>query len=147
ELLAERLRDAAAPREAHQVVLRAMAQAGLREPPAAWTAALTQALTRDDAVVVREAAATARALVHPKQRPPQLTAALPTLGQGSTVPTDVRLTALAAISGGLSDVPPPLFAFVSGHLDREQPVTVRSLAADVLAHAKLNAGQLLALTE
>jgi putative membrane-bound dehydrogenase-like protein len=146
ELLAERLRDPAAPVEAGQTVLRAMAQAGLRETPAAWNPALTQVLARGDAVLVREAAATARALASPKRRPPDLTAALLAVGQNAAAPADVRLTALAAVSGGLTEVPPPLFAFLRGHLHPEQPVATRTLAADVLAHAKLNSSQLLAVT-
>jgi putative membrane-bound dehydrogenase-like protein len=145
ELLAERLRDPAAPGEAGQTVLRAMAQAGLREAPAAWTTALAQVLTRADAALVREAAATARALAHGKRRPPELTAALLAVGRNADFPADVRLTALAGVPGGLTELPPPLFTFLRAHLDHEQPVAVRTLAADVLAHAKLNPGQLLAL--
>ncbi len=42
---------------------------------------------------------------------------------------------------------PALFNFLRSHLDSEQPVAIRGAAAEVLARAKLNAGQLVALTE
>src|SRR5207244_2145791 len=41
----------------------------------------------------------------------------------------------------------PLFTLLRTYLDREQPVAVRALVVDVLSRARLNAEQLLALTE
>jgi putative heme-binding domain-containing protein len=75
-----------------------------------------------------------------------LTARLIEVGAGAKAPTEVRLTALAALPGGLPEVSPALFAFLLTALDREQPVLVRSLAADVLSRGRLNVGQLRALT-
>jgi putative heme-binding domain-containing protein len=59
----------------------------------------------------------------------------------------VRVGALAAVPGGLPRVDTPLFAFLRGQLPPDQPVTQRSLAADVLAHARLTRDQLLELTK
>jgi putative membrane-bound dehydrogenase-like protein len=147
EMLAERLRDPATSRDTCQVVLRAMAQAGLKEAPAAWIAALTQGLGRDDSEVVREAVNTARALPMPKQRPENLGVRLLDIANNTATPTPVRLTALAAVPGGLPEVSSALLTFLLAQLDREQPVAVRTAAADVLARAKLTSEQLLALTE
>ncbi len=44
-------------------------------------------------------------------------------------------------------MPPSLFDFLRSHLDAEQPVAVRSAAAEVLAKAKLTSEQLATLTE
>ncbi len=49
--------------------------------------------------------------------------------------------------GGLTKLEPMLFAFLRSHLDSEQPVAVRTSAAEVLAKAKLDAGQLVTLAE
>jgi putative heme-binding domain-containing protein len=83
----------------------------------------------------------------PKKRPDALAAALLKVGNNTSASANVRLTALAAVPGGLTSVEPPIFAFVRTHLDREQPVADRALAADVFAHAKLNAEQLVTLAE
>ncbi len=147
DFLAERLRDAAAPRDSRRVALRAMAQAGLKETPEAWTAAVTQVLDGDDAELVREAVSTARTWPAPKQRPEKLAAALLGIGGDEKVPAAVRLNALAAVPGGLAKVDPSLFAFLRAQLDPEQPVPTRLAAADVLAKAKLTSEQLSALTE
>jgi putative membrane-bound dehydrogenase-like protein len=144
-LLAERLREPAASPPERQTVLRAMARSRLKTPPEAWLAALAQALNGGDPDTVREAVTTARQLPVPRQKAEAVVAALRKIGDDSKAPPDVRLAALAAVPGGLGEVPPTLFAFLREHLDREQLVAVRSLAAEVLAHAKLSREQLLAL--
>jgi putative membrane-bound dehydrogenase-like protein len=147
ELLAERLRDPAASQEARQMALRAMAQSGLKETPAAWSAGLAQVLASADGELLSEAVATARALANPKQRSEDVVAGLLKIANHAPTPVNVRLTALAAVPGGLAEVKPPLFALLRSHLDREQPVATRTLAADVLARAKLSTEQLVSLTE
>ena len=47
----------------------------------------------------------------------------------------VRLMALAAIPGGPGELAPPVFDLVRTYLDREQAVTERSLASDVISRA------------
>jgi putative heme-binding domain-containing protein len=144
-LLAERLREPSASRAERQTVLRAIARSHLKPPPEEWLAALTQVLSGGDIELVREAVTTARQFPVPPQKSEAAVAALRKIGDDAKAPADVRLAALAAVPGGLGEVPPPLFAFVREHLDREQLVAVRSLAAEVLAHAKLSREQLLAL--
>jgi putative heme-binding domain-containing protein len=63
------------------------------------------------------------------------------------VPANVRLTALAAVSGGLTEVEPALFSFLTAHLGADQPVALRSVTTEVLARAKLSSEQLLTLAE
>ena len=59
----------------------------------------------------------------------------------------LRVSALAAVPGGLTKVQPALFDFLRTRLDGEQAVAVRVAAAEVLAKAKLDAGQLMALAD
>jgi putative heme-binding domain-containing protein len=146
-LLAERLRDATASPTARQIVLRAMAQAGLKEAPDAWLDGLLPLLAGADGDLLREAVATARAIRTPKRRSEQLGAALLRIGHNANVPAAVRLNALAAVPAGLAQVETPLFAFLRSQLDGNQPVANRSAAVDVLSRAKLTADQLLTLTE
>jgi putative membrane-bound dehydrogenase-like protein len=147
EMLAERVQDDSSSQESRQIALRAMAQAGLKETPEVWFGSLTRALNHGDGQVVREAVLAARALPAAKKPSGAFQAALLKVGQDSTIPVNVRLTALAALPGGLSVVEPPLFDLLRARLDREEAVTNRSLAADVLSRARLSSDQLLALAE
>src|SRR5205823_2930472 len=48
ELLDERLRDAATPRQTRQTALKAMARSGLKEVPAGWVSGLTKSVASND---------------------------------------------------------------------------------------------------
>jgi putative heme-binding domain-containing protein len=145
--LAERLNDASASREARRIVLRAMAQANVKEAPDGWIAGLTQVLSGGDAELVREAVATVRALRIPRPRADKLVARLHKIAGDTEEPAAVRLGALAAVPGGPGEVDGSAFDFLRSQLAPDQPVATRTLAADVLSRAKLNAEQLVALTE
>lgn len=147
DLLASRLQDSAASRDERQTVLRAMAQSGLREIPKPWVAGLTSILAGTDPELVNQAVATARALPAPKEPAPDFASGLLKVAGNAVVPAGVRLDALAAIPGGLSGLPPELFAFLRSQLDPEQPVGLRTLTADVLAKSKLTAEQLAVLAD
>jgi putative heme-binding domain-containing protein len=147
ELLAERLRDPASGPEVRRMVLRAMAQSGLKQAPAAWLAALTEILGDKDSELTRETVATVRALRLPKKVPETLSATLLAVARDARLPAGVRLDALAAVPGGLTVVEPPFFALLRTHLAADQPVAARTAAVDVLARAKLGSEQLLELTD
>ncbi len=146
ELLAERLRDTQAGREAQRTVLRTMAKASLKEAPDSWVSAVTPLLSGADVELTRDAVATARALrINPKKAE-NVTAALLQLGSNPALPANLRLGALAAVPTGLPKVDPPLFTFLAEHTRADLPVATRSLAADVLARARLQDKQLVSLT-
>ncbi|HLY66219.1 MAG TPA: hypothetical protein VKU60_11850 [Chloroflexota bacterium] len=142
KLLAEQLSDAKSTRDARQTILKAMAQSGVKQLPDAWVAGLSQALAADDAALVQQAIDTARTWRDPKQKSAKLTAPLFAASNNSKLPVDVRLTALAAVPGGLAKVEPAQFELVLAHLGPEQPASLRSATADVLARAKLDKEQL-----
>jgi putative membrane-bound dehydrogenase-like protein len=147
KLLAERLGDPATSREGRQTVLRAMAQAGLKQVPSAWITGLTEAMTAKDSDVVSEAVSTARVLQIPAKQAAKLTRELLALAHENRCPVQVRLTALAAVPGGLSSVDQILFELLVNQLTPEQPVANRGTAADVLARARLSLSQLSALAD
>jgi putative membrane-bound dehydrogenase-like protein len=147
DFLADRLRQPEASTQEEHIVLDAMAQSKLKNVPEVWLAALTEMLTGEHDKLRQAAIAAIRALPIAKKQAGKLTGELLRIGADSKMPANVRLQALAAVPGGMSEVPAPLFDFLRGHLDREGPVAIRSTAAEVLARAKLTPAQLLTLTE
>jgi putative membrane-bound dehydrogenase-like protein len=143
ELLAEQVR--AGGGEARRLALRAMARARPRTVPAPWLDGLAEALASDDRELLRQAVSTARALPLPPKGAEKVTARLLALGASPTAPAELRLTALAAVPGGLADVDPAQFVFLRGRLGRDEPVAARALAADVLSQARLTPVQLRSL--
>jgi putative membrane-bound dehydrogenase-like protein len=146
-LLAEQAVNAATGKDARQAALRAMAQAGLKKAPAEWLTALTKVLDSGAADGIAPAVTTARALAWEKQRPAELIKALKRIGQDTQLAPEIRLTALAAIPDGVGAVDSALFTVLRSNINGDQPVALRSLATDVLAHAKLDTAQLVALAE
>jgi putative membrane-bound dehydrogenase-like protein len=149
DLLADRVRDDAAPRDARAAVLRSMSRAGLRQMPKSWVAALAHALASGGGELVRLAVATARALPAPraKEDAAALGEALRRVAADATAPDDVRLGAMAAVPGGLGRVDPALFALLRAQLDPDRPALARAGAADVLSKAKLEPEQLGSLAD
>jgi putative membrane-bound dehydrogenase-like protein len=145
KLLADALTDAAASTEGRRVILKAIAQAGLKTSPPCWVAALTEQLGKE--ALLKETIAAAQSLRVKAADAVELAAPLRRIGASDKVPASVRLAALAAVPGGLSEVEPELFKFLRGQIHREQPLAQRSLAAAVLSQARLNAEQLTVLLE
>jgi putative membrane-bound dehydrogenase-like protein len=147
DLLVDEVRKEDASWQAREVALRAMAQANLKETPSAWCTGLIQVLGKEDDKLVAAAVTTVRAFHVPKAQTASVAAALIKIGRNTGMPLAVRLSALAAVPGGLAPVEPALFTLLRDNLAADQAVSVRSAAVDVLSHAKLSSEQLLALTE
>src|SRR5262245_44552133 len=111
QLLAEQL--AAPSADNRRVALRAMAQSGLKQAPAAWVTALISMLSQDKPDLLEEALATTRALKYGKEGPKALVETLRHVGGSSKIATAQRLAALGAIPNGVGPVDPPLFQFLS----------------------------------
>jgi putative membrane-bound dehydrogenase-like protein len=136
------LGDDATPRDARLVLLRAVAIASSKQVPPAWIAALTHLLTNADNVLMTETVAAARALRIPRQGNDALSAALLRVAATPRADLRVRLSALLAIEGGLEQVEPAILALLLDQLEQDRPAVDRSMAAEVLARAKLSAAQL-----
>jgi putative membrane-bound dehydrogenase-like protein len=145
QLLTERLGEAKASKLSKRLALHAMAQSGLKQVPDEWNAALAALLVAADHDLVQEAINTARIWRDGKQSSAKLAAALVQVGDNAKAPVGVRLTAFAAVPGGLKKVQPAQFALFCAHLGIDQPVLLRGAAADVLGRAKLTSEQLRSL--
>lgn len=143
-LMAERLGGSPPARTA---VLRAMSRCRLKQTSDAWLGGLVRVLTEGDGDFAREAVGAARSLPWTAEQAARLKPALLQIATRATSPVDVRLGALAAVPGGLTEVAPPVFDFLRARLASDQPVADRATAADILARAQLGREQLLALTE
>jgi hypothetical protein len=124
-----------------------MAESGLKKIPDSWVAALTSILSGNDQEPIAEAVTAVRALANPKEPAKVLAEPLLKVAKNEKTSVNVRLTALAAMPGGLTEADPPLFAFLRAQLDPELPAATRSLSAEVLSHTHLTADQLVELAK
>jgi putative membrane-bound dehydrogenase-like protein len=146
QLLAEQVGDSFATAATRRLALRAMADSRLKPIPESWIAALAEILGENNAELTGEAVTTLRSLPLPKELPAKLSAALLATGQKPQLSAQTRLGALAILPAG-RELEPALFALVRDSLGSEKSVAARSTACDVLARAKLNSEQLLALAD
>jgi putative membrane-bound dehydrogenase-like protein len=147
ELLIERLQDTAETQAMRRLVLRAMAESKLKKVPDSWIAAWTSILAGTDRELIAEVVQTIRVLSNPKEPNKSLIEPLLKVGKNEKAPAQVRLTALAAVPGGLAESDASTFAFLRSQINGEVPAATRSLAAETLAHAHLSEAQLIELAQ
>jgi putative membrane-bound dehydrogenase-like protein len=128
------------------VALSAMARTRANELPSRWIAPLVRALAGREIEVTRGAISVARAAQPPKDAAGDLHAALLGVARNTAWPLDVRIDALAALSGGLTRVDQDLFDLLRSGLEPAQPISIRVAAAAVVERAPLERKQLLDLT-
>ncbi len=137
--------EGASAKDERLAALVAMAGTRAKELPSAWITPLVRALRGRDVEIAQHAVAVARVAPASKGDASDLEAALLHVGRERTWPIDVRLDALAAVHGGLSDVDSDLFELLRTSLEPAQPVSIRVAAAGVLEKAALDRSQLMAL--
>ncbi len=147
DLLAEQLRTPTTTESVRKIILRAMGQSAVKQTPAAWLDALAELSSQANTDALSDTIAAVRALPMPKQPPEKLVAALTRLVNDAKAKPEVRLSAAAAVPGGLAEVDAGLFELLRSRLGPDQPVAERSAAVEVLARAKLSSEQLLALVD
>src|SRR5437660_12218 len=125
----------------------ALTRAGLKKTPSTWITALWPVVDTDNAVLVKEAVLTARALTLSKTNAMELIGTLSRVAHNAGWPPDVRLDALTALPAGLSSVEPDIFDFLRANLDAKKPPMLRAAAAEIIYRAKLNEEQLIELTD
>lgn len=145
QLFVESLNASGLPTATRQLLLRLMAQPGLKDAPAGWADAIRAVLEQKDDTLVRTAIPAARALAQAKNNPPSFTEPLQRIARDTARPDDLRLDALAALPRGLSSVEPALMTFLCANIDPTKSVAMRGAAAGVLAKAKLTEAQLITL--
>ncbi|MFN0053211.1 MAG: PVC-type heme-binding CxxCH protein [Planctomycetales bacterium] len=127
-----------------RLLFRVLGGSGLKELPATWAAPLIQALRENDELTPLAVAA-ARAYTKFSDQEGALRGALLAAASRKSLPLGVRLEALAAIPGGLSQVDPTVFDLVRSSLTPETQISIRLFAAEVLSKARLDDRQLVAL--
>ena len=146
-LMAEVLNAASTPSATLQLLLRAMAQGGLKEPPKTWAEPVRLALRQKDEALLRAAIGAARALGQARTNAPGFAEQLLGIARDTLRPDDLRLDALAALPKGLRAVEPELLKFLCASIEPAKSVPMRSAAVSVLTKAKLSDEQLLALAD
>jgi putative membrane-bound dehydrogenase-like protein len=147
QLLAATAADLQSPMPTRRLALRVMAQAKPKELPSGWADALAQAVVGEDETVLSAAVAAARAIPPQKTIAKQLNDALIQVASRDLASTQTRLDALAAVAGGLPQVPDGQFELLLASLAVEHPLAMRSAAADALSQARLTPAQLERLTQ
>jgi putative membrane-bound dehydrogenase-like protein len=151
QLLAARVSDSAALWAVRESCLKAMAWSDLKpnQLPAAWIAALVGVLSGEGSstALVPQAVATARALALTRESAGDLPNRLLKIGADAHQPAKLRLASLAAVPGGVDHPDEVAFTFLLAELNRDQPVAIRTTAADVLARARLSPSQLHRLSD
>ncbi|HEV3024351.1 MAG TPA: PVC-type heme-binding CxxCH protein [Pirellulales bacterium] len=150
DLLASRLCDASAPQEERTSALAAVARCGLKDIPPGWIEALATLLQGDDRTLVAAVVTAVRAMSVSAEQGGTIKPALLKIAGGTDVPDELRVAALAAVPGGLTEVDAAVFAFLldqldSNELDSGREVNTRAAAVEVLSKARLNGEQLVSL--
>jgi putative heme-binding domain-containing protein len=140
ELIARSLTDDSLSTASRRAAAGAMAQAAMKEPPALWLDVLAAAVTAQPDALATDVVAAVRKLTNPKTKHEKLSAELAALASDAARPIELRLSALAAVPGGLTEVEQPTWYLLRDGL--QQSVAARAAAADAIAAANLVPEQL-----
>jgi len=146
ELLAQTVRGAVRSPAASIVALHAMSASGHKELPSAWASAIITSLN-SYSQALPDSFAAMRAVPPAKAQAEQFTKVLLALSDSQAIKVEERLAALSLVPGGVKAVSEEHLALLIDALDRDQPATLRGVAADVVSKARLGAPQLVALAQ
>jgi putative membrane-bound dehydrogenase-like protein len=146
-LLADTLTSAKSQAPARQLALRVMGRAKLRKPAPEWRAALARVIGNLDEGVIPLAIATARQLPPSVSKEDPLNGSLVGVADSPRYSLEVRIGALAVAARSLNRVSEPQFELLIGGLTEDNPVTIRSAAADAISSASISWPQLERLCE
>jgi putative membrane-bound dehydrogenase-like protein len=146
QLLAETMLDAQSNMAAREAALHVVAEAKLSKPPQEWREALADAIAEAQPNLLPLAVAAARALP-PADSPDALDRALLSVAESFSSPRELRVAALAVAAGGVHELSPSHFELLLAALSAENPVPLRSAAADAISRARLTSSQLGELCE
>ncbi len=142
QLLADAAASHASTPAVRALALQVMAKAGLREPPLSWIEAQTRVIDEADPAQLPLVVAAARALPPAAATNAALKQALAAIADSPIYPTAVRVDALAIVAESLPELNDAQFQLLEQSLSSDNPVAVRSAAADALAKSHLTAPQL-----
>ncbi len=140
--LAEPLKLKSSSAAAAKFALGVMRQASIKQVPDCWTDALTKSLQAPASEVLPDLCVTVRSLPWGKQRPAALIASLLEIGGDEKHAASARLAALAAVPGGLRNLPDGPFRMLIDQVDRDKPAADRANAAEALARGQFTSEHL-----
>ncbi|MBL9124798.1 MAG: HEAT repeat domain-containing protein [Planctomycetaceae bacterium] len=126
--------------------LQAMGQSGLPALPSIWSDAIATTIATNEELTPA-AISVVRAIPKTAGDGQALAAALLAAARNDRLAVNVRLDALAAMPGGASQLAPQEFELVRENLSPDAQLSLRVAAAGVLAKARLEDQQLLALVD
>ena len=141
QFLADAATSIKSPVHVRGIALRVMAQAKLPEPPPSWIDAQIKMIDEADSTLLPLALAAARALPPAAAENAALKQALVAVADSPKYATELRVDALAIVSGTLAELNDAQFQLLQQALSSDNPVAVRSAAADALAKSHLTAPQ------
>ncbi|MBI3853522.1 MAG: c-type cytochrome [Verrucomicrobia bacterium] len=142
QLLADSVTQSGFRDDTRVAALDAISNAGLKQPPESWKAAVQSVLSGNDSASKPSAVRAARTL----NSDTNIVAALRAIGHETKQAGQLRLDALVALPAGAS-LDTIEFDFLRASLAADNAPTTRSAAAGVLGHSRIEAEQLAALTD
>ena len=142
QLLAETIVEQHQSVAVRQSALRVMKRAKLSEPPPSWSEALVKVIADADPDLLPLAVAAAREFPPAALRETALAQKLITVVESPQLPQQVRVEALATVVSAFPEINEPQFELLIDGLSAENPVALRSLAADAISQAHLSPRQL-----
>jgi putative membrane-bound dehydrogenase-like protein len=146
KLMASELERAETSVASRCMILQAIGDCGMKEPPASWASGINASLAATDETVLKRAVAAARTVGQANTNSPNFSEALLKISKNNGCSAELRLQALAALPKGVQSVDAQTFDFLCSSVEPTRPVLTRTTAADVLAKAHLTDEQLLNLT-
>jgi putative membrane-bound dehydrogenase-like protein len=142
ETMATQLRLQDSSETARRLVLSAMARSKLTAAPTTWLKALAELINDPNPRLLSDAVAAIQALPPPNQANIDLNKTLARVTDDSRLPMELRVQALAIISGSLPNLNKSQFALLVNCCSEESPLVSRSAAADAISTARLSTEQL-----
>jgi putative heme-binding domain-containing protein len=146
QLLAETMGDARSNMAARAMTLRVVSRAKLSQPPREWRSALADVIADGQPQLLTLAVAAARAMPA-SDVSDALDRALARVAASAESPRELRVAALAVAAGSLTELSRSQFELLLTALSAENPVPLRSAAADAISRARLSPSQLGELCE
>ena len=146
QVMGEFVGDTGTAQLTRELLLRAMAESGLREMPPAWGKGLRDTLLLNPETTLPLALAVIRTLPPAKTNATDFSQPLLHLARDIDQPAEVRLEAVAAAHGAVL-LDEATFSFVRAQVNPARPPLQRTTAAAVLSRARLDDRELTALTD
>jgi putative membrane-bound dehydrogenase-like protein len=146
-LLAEAAVSVEEPATTRLLALRVMTECQLYEAPSAWLDALACIIQEGHAGLLPSAVAAVRELPRKGAPPAELIAALAQLGRDERQPLELRASALASLTGSAARLDDDHWGLLKAAVAADNPIVVRSAAAEAIAQAALSGDQLHELCE